>query len=346
MFADRDLEAIAVARRCPPRMYPIGILQLLDDAPDVPVLYTGAFENHPHLIDAIALRRPIKGCAAAAVVKVRDPNVLASVTPVPGLRSCKTVIGASLVGKLKRLVIRYTAGQGYLLKPLRGAGGIGIGFARQGRHLLGSHYYLQQYVRGLPLAAVFVTDGWSVKLLGVTEQIIGDHDFGVDGFRYAGSIGPVPLSTQARSALAHLGASLAQQCDLRGVFGVDVVMDDDENIWPVEVNPRYVASIEIIERATGIAVLGDWPVKPPDPRMVQAQNPVHGKAVLFAPTDGVAPDLYALFESDEVADVPAPGEIIKAGQPVCTVFASGADRDMCLAGLRDRARWFYTRWPS
>jgi len=346
MFADRDLDTIAVARRCPPELYPTGVLQLLDDAPDVPVLYTGAFENYPHLIDAIAVRRPIRGCAADAVEKVRDPDVLASVTPVPGLRSCKAVTGASFAGKLKRLVIRYTAGHGYLLKPRRSAGGIGVKFARKGRHLLANHYYLQQYIRGLPLAAVFVTDGWSVKLLGVTEQIIGDRDFGVRGFRYAGSIGPVPLSTQSRAALAHLGVSLAQQCDLRGVFGVDFVMDDDENIWPVEVNPRYVTSIEIIERATGIAALGNWPVKPPDPRLVHAQEPVHGKAVLFAPVDGTAPDLYSLFESDEVADVPAPGEAVRAGRPVCTVFASGADRDTCLAGLRDRARWFYTRWPS
>ena len=346
MFADRDLEAIAVTRRCPPEIYPAGVLQLLADTPDAPVLYTGAFENYPHLIDAIAQRRPIKGCAAAAVVKVRDPDVPASVTPVPGLRSCKTVTGVSFTGKLKRLVIRYTAGHGYLLKPRQAAGGVGVGFARSGLHLLGSHYYLQQYIRGLPLAAVFVTDGWSVKLLGVTEQIIGDSDFGVDGFRYAGSIGPVPLSTRPRTALAHLGASLAQRCDLRGVFGVDVIMDENQDIWPVEVNPRYVASIEVIERATGIAVLGNWPVKPPDPRLVQAQQPVHGKAVLFAPTDGDAPDLYSLFEADEVADVPAAGELVKAGRPVCTVFASGSDRDTCLAGLRDRARWFYTRWPS
>ena len=350
LFADRDLQALAPVRRCPPQRYPLGLLEALDDAPDAPVLCSGALENYPELLDAVAARRPLLGCAAGAMQRVRHPDVLASVTGVPRLRRCRTVTSAALVGKLRRLVIRYTAGQKYLLKPRRGAGGIGIGFARDGQHWLGSQHYLQQYVKGLPLSAVFATDGWSVTLLGATEQIIGDAGFGASGYRYAGSLGPVPLSVEWRAALAHVGVTLAQRCDLRGVFGVDLVLDPAGDLWPVEVNPRYVASIEVLERATGVAALSDWPIPPPSRQAPDEQAageyPVHGKAILFARTPGPAPDLYDLFGRDEIADVPAPGEPIQAGHPVCTVFASGADRDTCLTRLRGLAARLYTRWPS
>ena len=81
-------------------------------------------------------------------------------------------------------------------------------------------------------------------------------------------------------------------------------------------------------------------------KVAAAEDPVQGKAIIFAKADGAAPDLYDLFARDEVADVPEPGEFIRAGRPVCTVFAGGADRDSCLGGLRELARRLYTRWPS
>ena len=128
------------------------------------------------------------------------------------------------------------------------------------------------------------------------------------------------------------------------------MLDAAGDIWPIEVNPRYVASIELLERATGIATLGAWPIHPPRRQVAGSAAPaghaVHGKAILFARADGSAPDMYELFARDQVADVPLIGEPIRAGHPVCTVFAAGADRDACLARLHDLARRLYTRWPS
>ena len=79
LFADRDLQALAPVRRCPAGRYPLGLLELLDDAPDAPVLCCGALENYPHLVNAVAARRPLQGCSVAAMFKVRDPRLYRSV---------------------------------------------------------------------------------------------------------------------------------------------------------------------------------------------------------------------------------------------------------------------------
>jgi hypothetical protein len=47
----------------------------------------------------------------------------------------------------------------------------------------------------------------------------------------------------------------------------------------------------------------------------------------------------------DFADIPAPGQTIKKGRPILTLFARGASLPICLRGLRQRAadldRWLY-----
>ena len=181
-----------------------------------------------------------------------------------------------------------------------------------------------------------------MKLLGVTEQLIGDEHLGVAGFRYAGSLGPIAITSADRHALTHLGVALAQRHDLRGLFGVDLVRDRKGDLWPVELNPRYTASVEIIERATDIPCLSDWPIATLRKSLATPAGVVHAKGIVFAKQDCVVPDLYGLFESHEVADVPEIGERIRQGKPICTVFAFAREREECVSRLRERAARVYT----
>src|SRR5206468_251017 len=50
-----------------------------------------------------------------------------------------------------------------------------------------------------------------------------------------------------------------------------------------------------------------------------------GKAIVYARRDVTAPpDTRAWLEDESVRDVPAPGEWIARGRPICTIFARGA----------------------
>ena len=73
-------------------------------------------------------------------------------------------------------------------------------------------------------------------------------------FNYCGNIGPITLPVPVRNILQGIGDTLAVKAGLRGVFGIDFILEGKTPV-PVEVNPRYTASVEVLEES--IPVAGD-----------------------------------------------------------------------------------------
>jgi predicted ATP-grasp superfamily ATP-dependent carboligase len=195
---------------------------------------------------------------------------------------------------------------------------------------------------------VYVAANGRAALLGITRQLVGEAWLGAQGFQYAGSIGPWPVSDAALNTIVRIGNVIAKTFELSGLFGVDLVLDGSD-VWTIEVNPRYTASVEIVERATGICAIAAHASACAEeladrdaslPHSVQSsaigrQLPVHGKAILFARRDVVVPTQLsesALTQAlrktwPTVADIPTAGTPIEAGRPVITLFAEGATVD-------------------
>src|SRR5262249_49058234 len=114
--------------------------------------------------------------------------------------------------------------------------------------------YLQEYIEGEPCAALYIGDGTSARLVGLTRQLVGEDWLHAKPFHYCGSIGPLPIDAELRRAFEALGNHIAKGCGLRGVFGVDCVLRDCE-LWPIEINPRYPASAEILELGLGESIV-------------------------------------------------------------------------------------------
>ncbi len=333
------MPTVAGVRVVDPADYPRGILKLLEDAPaEAKVLLAGGLDGEADLLKAVGFEYPFISSPPEAVRKVRWPTALATIPPTPGITHCKTLTSISFMRRLWRLAFGSFGKTRYLIKPRASYGGQDIRRWRPGQAIDATHY-LQQYVTGMPVSAVYHCDGWSSILLGATEQLIGEPCFGASEFGYCGSIGPLQVSERAREAMSHLGVVLTQRFDLRGVFGVDMVMDFKGNLWPVEVNPRYNASVELIEKITGVHALspGDGSRRDKAPRAA-----IHGKAVVFAKKAGDAPDLYEHFSKDQIADVPEVGRELRQGAAVCTLFASGTSRDDCYDKLKQMAGRVYT----
>jgi predicted ATP-grasp superfamily ATP-dependent carboligase len=251
-----------------------------------------------------------------------------------------------------------------LVKPRAGAGGVGISF-RESTQILGRagkrRLYTQEFIEGDSCSAVFAGDDGTAQLLGVTRQLVGEPWLHAAAFRYCGSVGPLPLPDSTRTAFEELGNVLAAGFDLRGLFGVDCILKDGRP-WPVEVNPRYTASVEVLELALGIPALA-WHRRIFEPgaqgaRTARAEDrassslatdhcplsTILGKAILFAPHRLVFPatgpwqasldQAASPWSLPLFADIPHRDEIIPAGRPILSFFARSNSLNGCLNELR------------
>jgi uncharacterized protein len=116
----------------------------------------------------------------------------------------------------------------------------------------------------------------------------------------------------------------------------------------LEVNPRYTASMELVERAYGVSVFdiharacaGDLPTFELVNARAASREAV-GKAIVYARRDTTAGDTRPWLEDDTVRDIPPPGSRILRGHPICTVFARARDAAECHRGLVARAAAVY-----
>jgi uncharacterized protein len=361
-FCDLDLQACCPAIRV--ESYPADFVSALTTAPDGAWLYTGALENHPELIDRLAEIRPLYGIGGAALRAVRDPLRLATVLQRAGI----SMPECSLSGD------GLPQDGSWLIKPFASAGGIGIepwttvAAARAGKATNQRPCYFQRRTDGLPVAAVYVAAAGRATLLGVTRQLLGEPWCGLTAthghaYRYCGSVGPLEMTASLQSRFEQLGNVLAAEFSLVGLFGVDAIIRQSDHgaaeIWPIEVNPRYTASVEVLERGCGaepirshLSAFGG--VLPEDERSAIGGNSLsnkqtkdavvqpNGKAILFARSDLTVKAALIDWIDDYnrgrqwplVADIPAAGTTIRRGHPIVSLFAVGRDERSVMAALQ------------
>ncbi len=340
LFADADLQVRCPAMRLPGR-YPHAFLDLAATELPGPWMYTGGLENWPALVGRMARRRPLWGNGEGELVHARHPGLVKAALDRAGLRAPAVGFERGLLAPRGR----------WLVKPLRSAGGRGIHFlnerpAPEGR---GVPVYYQEHIDGEPCSLVYAGDGKRAWCLGLTRQLVGAAWLHAGPFQYCGSVGPLDLRAIRRPAPEQLGHAVVAGCGLRGLFGLDGVLRDG-TFWPVEINPRYPASVEVLEHATGLQALA-WHRRPfadeKGPLPPAPTAPLRGyigKAVLFAradvtfPADGPWRDVLRStapgMELPGFADVPPAGAVIAAGHPVLTLFARGESVAACEAELR------------
>ncbi|HEY7860976.1 MAG: ATP-grasp domain-containing protein [Gemmatimonadales bacterium] len=291
------------------------------------VAYVSNFENAPDAVRAMARGRTLVGNPPAILRRVRDPLALARALSRLGLPTPIVRASAPLPADTTR----------WLLKPRSSGGGHGIVQWTRGMRIPRTSV-VQQRVRGAPGSIVFVADGEHALPLALTRQLAGDTEFGADGFAYCGSI----LEPNHPVLLAHaseLARRVTREFALRGVCGIDFIARDSIP-YAIEVNPRPTASMELVERATGCSI---WLAHVAGCTRTLAMPPAparhsEGKAVLYARRSVVLGDTTRWLTDPDVRDIPAPGERVARGSPICTIFARGRTSALCYAALVRRAR--------
>lgn len=336
LFADLDLCRLGSALRVGD--YPDGLARALAGSHGGGWMYTGALENFPAQVDEWSRFRPLWGNPARVLANVRQPQLVAAALRQAGLRYPALCFEAADVPR----------DGSWLCKSLRSAGGVHVqAWGQRSPVDLPPDHYLQQFIVGTSCSAVYLAARGDSVLLGITRQLDAARWTGAEGLRYCGSLGPLEVSADADAQFARIGQVLARDFDLVGLFGVDAVVNA-EGVWPLEVNPRYTASVEILERAYEIHAValhvaacraGELPARPTRVHGVQ-----HAKAILFASRRfEVSADVHALDEQaarqqwPAWADLPRSGSVIEAGWPILTVFAAADTDHAALEALQSQA---------
>lgn len=328
LFADRDTRAASSACRTinVPGTLRIDAARLLDTArrlaPDSDLVYGSGFEGRPALLDRLSRGRALYGNTPATVAGIRDP--------------------ARFFPLLRRLgiphpAVRLTAPvspQGWLLKLPGAAGGTGVLPARDPPAAGGGYY--QRIESGDTLSATFLADGRRARVLGFNRQWTATRPG--RPYLYGGAVGGLTLRPRLRREIEDALDALVAETGLVGLNGLDFILRREK--WLVlELNPRPTATFELYDpdyrggllqwhlRACG----GELPRRPAVRRAVRAHAVVHA--------DAPAEEAKMRFPR-WCRDLPIRGTRFTAGDPVCTVHATGPDVPRTMALLRRRLHAF------
>ncbi|OPY35912.1 MAG: carbamoyl phosphate synthase-like protein [Methanoregula sp. PtaU1.Bin051] len=230
------------------------------------------------------------------------------------------------------------AGEGeypYIIKPRRGAGGWRNAIIRNGDELTAWEnlydavpYIRQQIVSGVPASVCCVTDGTRARAIASNEQILRGE--GGSGFGFCGSI--TPYSGPQAGAMITLAEKIAAASGCTGTIGIDFILGDE--IYAIEVNPRFQATVDTVEMATGcnLFTLHTGACNGILPGTLPLSGQYAARKILFADRDmTIAGDLKEL--SPVISDIPWPGTELEKDQAITSVYGWGRTRSEALGVL-------------
>jgi uncharacterized protein len=190
-----------------------------------------------------------------------------------------------------------------------------------------SHLYYQRIAPGMPMSALFLADGRRSRLLGVNRQMV--RRLGERPLVFHGCIGPIRVAPAVRRALELMLDALTADFGLRGLNGLDFLLDDGQ-LRVLELNPRPPASIALYPGAVAGGLLRAHVAACLRGRLPQANDvasPVRprGFELVFASCACKVGEREAdaLAQRTWCHDLSEGGTRLARGEPLCTVSAVG-----------------------
>ncbi|MCK5830547.1 MAG: ATP-grasp domain-containing protein [Methylococcales bacterium] len=214
---------------------------------------------------------------------------------------------------------------GWLVKPMRGEGGLGI---KKYKGLVESSEtcYWQRFINGISMSVLFVSDGSSFEICGFHKQLItsvGEFDF-----IFSGIISQPELNDKVKSQLNVWIASLVTEFSLKGLNSIDFILKND-CCYILEINPRPSASMQLyndglIDKHMSSSLqnaLGS----------ISNLKEYRAYQVVFAETDTIINN--DIQWPEWLVDRPHDGSLIHTGLPICSIIARDESEQQILDKL-------------
>jgi predicted ATP-grasp superfamily ATP-dependent carboligase len=337
-FADQDLGHLARVLETKNSPVAADLPSLARTLPPQRWFYVGGLENEPEIVDDISRYHHLLGNPGSALRIIRDPFRWTESLRQAGLPHLEVLRQPPQDGRPNV----------WICKAFRSVGGRSVSWWGPGEPV-NTGSFLQQYRAGLTIGAQFLATRDGVEYLGACRLFAGGP--GTAGpFVYCGCLGPIDLTPRVLTQLQESAEVLTRLAGLTGLFGIDFVVDNEGLAWPLEINPRYTASMEILERSQPgwsslRAHVEACEETPQTQRIPGSPTRIAAKSVLFAEApltwrEDLVESATWKVDRPTLADIPRNGVNIAPGEPILSVLVEGVDLDAAENQLVEAtARW-------
>jgi len=185
-------------------------------------------------------------------------------------------------------------------------------------------YVVQEYIRGRDLSCSVLSTGKDARAISIQRQLIGMPSAGRNcDFVYCGNGYPVDLDPVVAQKIIEISEYLSVKLGLQGSNGFDFVVDESDNVWLMEVNPRIQGTLELLEIAGDISIT-EQHLKSSEGQLIEKIPTFNSavKLIVYSRKTGLIPDL-SLYS--DTFDRSPEGIQVNQGDPICTVIKSGGE---------------------
>ncbi len=268
-FLDADLLEIAQARSLAD--FPEDSSQGLAELQGIPLVLCGGMENRPDFIQRRIDQGMLCGVTGDMLRQLR------SLVSWQRWASESRIGWPTTVQDLSDPRLDSVRSESWMLKPVGRAGGVHVraiasleGLDRVANLGLdpGSPtssptsdlWYLQQYVPGISIGVSYCTGSNEnpestepprTRIVGIARSILSEELEAPLPWIYRGSLAPYSVSPSVRASLERFAKTVGQSTGIRGLWQADFQIDPNGQLWLLEINPRWSASMELHEILEG-----------------------------------------------------------------------------------------------
>lgn len=216
----------------------------------------------------------------------------------------------------------------WLLKPMRGEGGLGI-TKYTGQSVKKDSCYWQKIISGIPMSVLFIADEKKYKIFGFQKQLI--TSIGNNDFVFSGVIRQPKISLDINNTISQWLDSLVPDFSLKGINSLDFMVKN-KSCFALEINARPSASMQlytndfISEQIRGFIGEQLIPSRISDSfkayKIIFAENSLSIRKNILWP--------------EWVVDMPHAESFIHTGMPICSIIANGKNEQQVLKNLQLR----------
>ncbi len=274
------------------------------------------FESRTALIRVLEDRWPVYGNSADTIRKAKDPFYL-------------TDLFHHLKLSYPLVQTKALPGGQWLVKKTGGSGGDHVHWY-QGQWETRSGIYFQAYQSGEEGSVLFLADSENdnATIIGYNRSWTENEK----SFRFGGAVtlDEIPISAEIDRAVR----AITKLLGLKGMCGIDFIVDSEGRLHFLEINPRPPGTFDLHEKKGSSlfpahldACQGNFS------EITLSKEVFIAKSIVYARKQWNYKDLDW---PEWAADIPDEKQSVQQGEPLCTVYARGADADTAVKLVHNR----------